>query len=397
MTAQHSDLQTYLVEPHAPLVFRSGRPFGSGARDGANFPWPQAWAGLLRAQYLRQHGLDPAREPAHHQQLLRLAAKGPFLVRHDGNAWSLCVPRPRDALLVQQESGRAKPVRRVPLETPDAGIGMDLPDGLLPLTLDDDVEGKPARQPAFWGLTDFVDWATATAAIDTARFGFDLPTESRTHVAIAPDTFASVPGALFQTEALDLGPRRAADAGKPTRYAFAGYGPRDLDEGLLVFGGERRLSSLTRGALDLALALPAGLRATMSAAQRFAVTLITPGLFAHGWRPGWLGDDLVGRWPGIDGLTVRLRAACVERWQPVSGWALAERVTAGTGGPGIPKPTRRAVPAGCTYWFEVCEGTCSADALWLASMADDEQDRRDGYALVLPRPWPAIAAQSDTV
>ena len=42
-------MNTYLIEPLAPLVFRSGKPFGSqSAADGANFPLPSSMAGMLR-------------------------------------------------------------------------------------------------------------------------------------------------------------------------------------------------------------------------------------------------------------------------------------------------------------------------------------------------------------
>ena len=79
-------------------------------------------------------------------------------------------------------------------------------------------------------------------------------------------------------------------------------------------------------------------------------------------------------------MRLRLRAAAVERWQPHSGWDLARRQ---------PRPTRKLVPAGATYWFDVL-GACDREALaalWLTSVCDKPQDRLDGFGLALPGPW----------
>ena len=45
----------YLLESMAPLVFRSGKPFGSQAdvKDVA-FPLPSSAAGLMRTQHIQQ-------------------------------------------------------------------------------------------------------------------------------------------------------------------------------------------------------------------------------------------------------------------------------------------------------------------------------------------------------
>jgi CRISPR-associated protein Cmr3 len=75
-------------------------------------------------------------------------------------------------------------------------------------------------------------------------------------------------------------------------------------------------------------------------------------------------------------LRLGLVAASLPWWQNISGWDLRHR---------RPKDTRRAVPAGATYWFEVIEG--DASALWLQPLSDAEQDRRDGFGLALVRPW----------
>ena len=73
----------------------------------------------------------------------------------------------------------------------------------------------------------------------------------------------------------------------------------------------------------------------------------------------------------------------VDRWQPHSGWDLANR---------RPRPTRKLAPAGTTYWFSIVDGadTSSLGKLWLTSVSDIEQDRLDGFGLALPSPWTPI-------
>ena len=111
--------------------------------------------------------------------------------------------------------------------------------------------------------------------------------------------------------------------------------------------------------------------------------LASPAIFAQGWKPGWLDHDLTGQPPGSpDNTKVRLVAACVGRWQAISGWSL-EKGTAG------PKAVRRAVPARSVYCFEILEGDIAAIAekLWLHPVSDNEQDRRDGFGLALWGKW----------
>ncbi len=51
---------------------------------------------------------------------------------------------------------------------------------------------------------------------------------------------------------------------------------------------------------------------------------------------------------------------------------------------------RKAVAAGAVYWFELIEPSDPEQALhdlWLASISDREDDRRQGFGVVLPAPW----------
>jgi CRISPR-associated protein Cmr3 len=131
--------------------------------------------------------------------------------------------------------------------------------------------------------------------------------------------------------------------------------------------------------VDHLFAMPPALAQDVSTAPGVALTFCTPALFSQGWKPGWLDNALCGEFPGISGLRLRLIACALERWQGISGWDLARQQ---------PKPARKAVAAGSTYWFEILERPTDAQwpqALWLASLSDTTQDRRDGWGAVIPR------------
>jgi CRISPR-associated protein Cmr3 len=372
-------MHDYLIVPQSPLVFRSGRPFGAGSRDGANFPWPSSVAGMLRTQAMDERGWRPKLTEEQREELLALAAAGPILARREGGRVMPMLPKPADALLLLEKKGddeRKRYFRLRPGALP-AGCGCDLPQGLLPLVLATEHKGKPQDGPAFWPLDELLRWRVGE---EVAFFEPDEPKpESRTHVAIDRESFAADSGRLFQTEGLDFSRRRrpnhrgfeSTDWVYLCRFAEA-PGPR-----MVAFGGERRQSWLDK-AEGAPLAAPDEYVKSVMATRRIALTLATPALFTRGWKPAWAdsGQDV----PGIPGLRLRLKAAAVERWLGISGWDLHA---------GGAKPARKAVAAGATYWFEV-EGEPPAgwaQRLWLAPLSDAPQDRMDGFGLVVPGPW----------
>ena len=113
------------------------------------------------------------------------------------------------------------------------------------------------------------------------------------------------------------------------------------------------------------------------------MVLATPAVFRHGWRPGWLNEQLAGQPPGAN-VALQLVGVSIQRWRAVSGWSLADLPGQKRG----PKPVRRISPAGGVYFFEIAEGSASGLAdRWLESVSDDEQDRRDGFGLAAWGVW----------
>lgn len=368
------EMKTCLIEPLAPLVIRTGRPFdGQAGADAARFPPPSTLAGALRTAHAEASGkpLDRA--------LAEIPVFGPLPVKLDENGKAaLLVPKPADALYFwNADKSAARLVRAAPAPLA-GGEGMDLSGEMLPVQLADAAVGKPASGPRWWAWEDFNAFRNGKTPElnDIQTRGWLLPEDdTRTHVAIERDSQAAENGKLFQTAGLSFVPRQQQGQFPEGRIGLIGGIAGEIRQGVITLGGERRLSAISPVSADLWPVMPAN----MQCVKGLCLTLLTPALFAAGWRPGWLDENLTGQPPGIPGLTLRLRAAALERWQPHSGWDLVQKK---------PRAGRKLVAAGATYWLEVVEASDDAlKTLWLAHLSDHPQDRRDGFGLAIAHPW----------
>lgn len=360
-------MNTYLIEPKAPLVIRSGRPFdGQTGADEARFPSPSTLAGALRSAYAESAGKALCSE------LAQIPVAGPLPVRL-AETPELMVPKPEDALYFWNEDKTAVHLVRAAPDKLIEGEGCDLPGGLLPVQLTEPIKSKPASGPRWWSISDLLAWRSSEPAL----LNFDrvkqngwspLPDEIRTHVGMNADTKAAESGKLFQTAGLDFWTRNGQEGRFPeNRIAITGCIAGDIAPGLITLGGERRLSAIAPAPVGLWPALPSDFVANIQKVGGLSLTMLTPALFDSGWRP----RDI----PGL-----KLRAAALDRWQAHSGWDLVQQK---------PRAGRKLVPAGAVYWYQIT-GEIDLASLWLAALSDDEQDRRDGFGLVLPQPWSPV-------
>ncbi|ADC64029.1 type III-B CRISPR module-associated Cmr3 family protein [Allochromatium vinosum] len=377
------------LEPLAPLIVRSGRPFDDQAgADAPRFPPPSTLAGCLRTAWAR------ANDQAFGPKLAELAVASPFLARVDntGNIVRRLAPKPADA----QYFGHDKEARCLRLEPSrfEDGCNADLPDGLRPLRLSETIQGKASKGPAWWDWEDLIAFRQGKTLDhkELTKRGWSPPSgDRRTHVAIDAVTQAAESGRLFQTEGLDLEPdnptlnqtlkqKQTPDHSASGTLRLLARFAEPLPGGLVHLGGERRLARLHPEPETAWPTPPATWFQDIHTAGGLTLTLLTPGVFQAGYRPGWLDATLTGEPPIAPGVRLRLVAAAVERWQPHSGWDLLKKE---------PRPTRKLVGAGATYWFRLLEPTTpeALAPLWLASLCDLEQDRRDGFGLALPAPW----------
>lgn len=375
-------MKTYQIDPMAPLVFRSGRPFGESSRDGANFPWSSSVAGMLRTVAMDVKGwAAKGLTDGQQNELMGMAAAGPLLARREAGQVMPMFPKPADALYLLRESATKPEVYRLaPGEYPE-GCHSDLPPGLSPVMLEENApKSKPQKGAEYWTLDQLLAWRHN----EVVRFS-NLPenkpvVDTRTNVAIDRNTFASASGKLFQIEAQDFGSARLKQGGfDQVDWLLLARFSEALPEQAVTLGGERRLSWLASAPTD-PLAMPDDYASHLANSSGLALTLATPALFNQGWKPVWLDEKLEGNFPDIPGLRLRLKAAAIERWQGISGWDLKKWQ---------PKLARKAVAAGATYWFEII-GTPPLDweqSLWLASISDEKQNRRDGFGMVIAGSW----------
>jgi CRISPR-associated protein Cmr3 len=309
------------------------------------------------------------------------------------------LPAPKDILVKDEGSLRqAYSIRPVCMRD---GEGCDLPEGVLPAMLPESVQEdfKPAKVPAFWSVEMMIRWLanpkgkSFDSPPDPEKIrgldGFlNLPAkDARTHVRIDPSSGASDEGMLFETVGLDLSLRGETDG---IQMAARVESEKELYDQVTkidrfhTLGGERRLAYWIIEESQKGWSCPDEVAKALAGKQRIRMVLATPAVFSDGWRPGWLNGWPKGKapcyWP--NGLRLKLVSACTDRWKPISGWSL-EKVSRG------PKAIRRLVPAGSVYFFEVLSGDAGdlAKNLWLRSVSDEDQDRRDGFGLAVWGLW----------
>lgn len=391
-------LTTWLIRPHDPLIFRDGKPFAAtpGARAASlPFPHPSTLAGAVRTRSGAQAngGAFPTGKEDVDviQRVLGYQVVGPFLFDTEQN--ETLFPAPQDALLLRLEPHDDTKAQRVPLKptTRFQDVLTYLPEGLqeelqlvAPVT-QAKAKAKPhPGAPAFWRWSQMEAWLKAPQAdeVTLADLGLGrLPVDVRVHVSIEPGRDTAKEHALFQTGGLTFV--------RVTRRNEDGDEKREMGElGLLVqtdaplkagwdtLGGERRVVAWEPAPLGVLPACPPDVQQAILQERRGRLILATPAHFKQGFLPAWVCEH-------PSGVKLRIVGAAVGRPVHVSGWDYKEH---------SPKPSRRLVPAGSVYFFEILAGDDAAvsrfiQEVWLHAISDDEQDRRDGFGVALLGAW----------
>lgn len=375
--------RTFVIEPCDPVIFRDGKPFTAGLSARTTpFPMPSAVIGAIRTRL----GLHTDFGADVRKDLLDVEHIGPFLALPDGNdGWELAFPAPLDAVAFDVKG--SDEIEIVPLRPhwPRQDEGTDLGGTLQLLTNPLLGERKPSsKAPPFWKTKFAVEWlahgGTQLLRKKPEDIGVPaLPRNRRMHVAIANDTQTAKNQMLFATEGLEFREglakrrdgRRTVAAERRAICSLVRYtgGQWSTPEAVAPLGGERRLAYWSEDKVSWPMP-PAwkgpGLR----------LQLVTPAYFRGGWKPEWIGEDGVGSPPDLTSVRLGLVAAAVGRPVPISGWDFVTDA---------PKATRMLAPAGSVYFFEVLDGK-PAD-LWMRPISDGDQERRDGFGLVICGGW----------
>ena len=359
-------MKLWSVEPRDTALFRDGRAFGAGVPAlSMPCPWPSTLAGFIRSRLGTD---DRGRFTWTPAQARQVAILGPWYALLDAASDEVIeqlYPAPRDLVLFQEEATSALLRRRLTPQALGPGQWSDLPAGAQLVafaTPPTRTPGKPASGPPLWrhqAMQAWLDHPADCDQVDPQELGSPaLPRERKIHVKIDSAQQTASPGDLYQVEQLRFSSRRG---GQPQRFALMAATLDDtLDEGAMLrgmgsLGGERRMAFVRRAQAKT-------LRCPEIEGDLVRAILLTPAIFEQGWKPSRLGPE------------VEVVAACVDRYQPVSGWSFEDRG---------PKATRRMAPAGSVYWLRL-RGDARAWALahHMTCISDDPQDRRDGFGLI---------------
>ena len=380
--------ETYIqIRGIDPLLFRDGRPFsnelGSLTADTLPLPLPGTVAGFLRTHIGNGEKWMWEGDASVHDNARRIAVHSPLLQRDD----TIVFPAPRDAVVYGVEKDRAV-MRLSPMKSMANGSGCDLPDGLLPLQITENV--KPATGYRYWSQPDMERWLlpqegnTAPSENITGP-----PTDERIHIAVNAETGTAEESRLYRVAYLSFLHRQKEQQGKDSQAAkqavtaewslLARVGRDSLPNGVGHFGGERRVAHIQHG--NTFPSCPPALKTALQKSQRLRLILATPALFTNGWLPGWLDPKtLTGTLPDT-GISLRLVSAATGRREAVSGWSFQNR---------RPRKVRWCVPAGSVYFLETTTNTDLTPIIekyWLRPVSDEQQDKRDGYGLALWGTW----------
>lgn len=372
-----------IFDLHAPtpLLLRDGKPFSAaeGSETAARslpVPLPSTLAGLVRTQIGAASGWDwrdyPTLQNAHGIPVAGLLAR-------DG---AIVLPAPRDAVVYRDKGSSDLKIMTLKPFTPPEGAGCDLPQGLEPLEVTEDV--KPETGYNFWTQDYMKQWLLGKMPSALEKIE-GLPLETRIHVGIGSNGTARE-GQLFSVAYRSFESRHRPHKDEPYHYAYHRWSLRariKLPDGLKVapighLGGERRPVTFAEATLGDWWNCPEELKKQLPNARYLRLVLATPAIF-DSWKPAWLTDEShQARIKGLAGMKLKLVAAAVGRREPVSGWNVRENK---------PKAVRWMVPAGSVYFFEVEANSEKIVENWLKPVSDNEQDRKDGFGLAMWGVW----------
>jgi len=400
-------MTVWIIEPHDPLIVRDGRPFGPDPDARAislPFPFPSTTTGGVRTRAGQHKGIfeleDREKRQTQITNLKEISVRGPFLVQLTPDNSSIeinkmLVPAPRDALLFAPQASTHKEMaliqHLVPLHLSEgAKTDFDQKDLLLvgqPSSNYD--ERKPLEiAPNFWYWDTFIHWLLNPTYYSGKEMALStigirgLQSQQRTHVSIDAKKEVARDGMLFQTSGLEFtlpgnSEHRLSDA-RQLALAVAVEARHDfsLHPGIASFGGERRIVMWRESRIDLP-SCPETLEQTIVTNKACRILLLTPACFEQGYIPTWLYEEAVRA-----NVRLELQAIAIQRPQVVSGWDLDLKK---------PKTSRRLAPAG-TVLFLSLQGSDKAikgwiRSVWMQCISDDEQDRKDGFGVVVVGTW----------
>lgn len=365
------------------LVFRDGRPFGdAGAVRGGFLFWPlpSTLTGMIRSHAGLVQAYNFFTNSSNRSAIFEVGLENiwPCCRVLGEEDWNWLHPSPADALLLQSGSDKVQVVQATYGSLSGKG-GTDYPekDWLFPRWRlhGERPKNKPLPPPKFWHWPKFEAYLQKNyrpPSCNLSELGAPGPTaDCRVHSAIDSATQMARDGALFLSQGVRLASKTDD---KILEYGFAlsvsgleKIGTKHNLKGWAHLGGERKMGQL-QTCEESFPNVP-----TVANEQYLRLILLTPGIFG-GWKPENLTVGQFTTPPGCP-TPVKLVGACLQPWQPVSGWDYVIRSD---------KPMRKMVPAGAVYLIELqdpAQSQAVAAYFWGRSLCDT-LSAREGFGLV---------------
>ena len=381
------------LHPNETFFFRDGKPFTKGEQSEGHSifpPLPSTVLGALRTAYIAEFGDLPLFYSGGMKDMIGIPQSLCGAIRLNGVLFAciqddrlqVFLPVPLD--LIYKKSDEQK--RGIPLHL------------LAPTSksfTSNGVSGTPHRviwTPLVSSTSESVDSDAEgflhLGAIGRYLQGDDnnllltertplIERETKTGITRSKDTLSSEDHMLYR---IDMSRFKNNDG----NYGFIVHYecPKELPQkGLLKLGGESKSFVYEHRDFDSNLFSNhlESVKAAIDLTGRFKLYFATPTIFQHGWLPAWLNiDTLLGEYPtqSPSPISLKLITAAVGKPIPVGGWDMAK---------GKAKPTRRAVPAGSVYYFELIDRNRIDDlinAFHYRNISDERSEEGFGLALI---------------
>ena len=340
------------LQANDTFFFRDGRPFTKGDQsEGYSIfpPLPSTILGALRTAYIAEHGDlsafyagKMAMTIGTPDSLGSISLNGVFLADRESTIY---YPIPLDLVVKKNETNNRLYVLEVGTKSSNLSSNASL-TYLLRWSGAEDVEsetngrleGIDMTEYLLGGQTEFIFRPIEDFIRSEPKIGIER--DYRTSAA-KDNMLYRINMSRFQSQFLNPNERKAlSDLGFVVDYQCDIELP---ENGLLKLGGEGKSFTYKRSchnpdplAAEKDMAV---LKKAIRSSGAFKLYFATPAIFEQGWLPN--------KW--IDHKTFELITAAVGKPISIGGWDMKKN---------IPKPTRRAVPAGSVYYFKVSDENC---------------------------------------
>ncbi len=366
------------IEPNDVLMFRDGKPFAGGDDHFArgSFPPPSSTIyGTIRSHILSVKSgefdtfkKEPAKiseeitdEIGTSDRLGKLVITQFRIAKNNGTQIQQYFPMPKDIAKV-----KGKDDNRLYILKPNNGVNdialTDLPLGLHHVW--HETEEILDAASGFLSEDEMARYLIGNAPKNVVDAKDIYQTEERTGIRKNKSRRSVETGGLYSVEYF----RMKEGFG----FALELDGSKLLSEaGIMRLGGDHRSARyFTCTWKDIN---PKPIKDKIASDKKFKLVLLTPAVFKQGWLPDGI-DSKTGEGL-INNAKLKMTGACIGKPIGIGGFDIVK---------GMPKPMKKAVPAGSVYYFELKDGNVDGlfERLWLKSISGEKTQEGFGITLI---------------